>query len=233
MPDGDPSVGVVALHFRRPLSAHSVRPDATGCQRLSKTILRARLVAAPALRRFHLSEEGRCVPLPCSSMHLVTHFGVGHRPRMRRVYVKEKSRKRCVFAGLCVARRQRNFCQKWLHIDYMHLVTQRRTAIGQSFPSACRRFSAFLDSSPDDVCMNILVHSPSGARTAQRERVLGLVRHMATTIAQKALGLLSAFERAGREVSRVSIEGKRIELVLSKPAEQDEFERIDMRHDKT
>jgi uncharacterized protein YkuJ len=56
---------------------------------------------------------------------------------------------------------------------------------------------------------------------------------MATTIAQKALGLLAAFERAGREVSQVTFDGKRIELVLSKPGEQDEFERIDMRHDKT
>lgn len=55
----------------------------------------------------------------------------------------------------------------------------------------------------------------------------------ATTIEQKALGLLKAFERAGKAVSRVTIEGRKIELELSKPTEHDEFARIDMRHDQT
>lgn len=54
---------------------------------------------------------------------------------------------------------------------------------------------------------------------------------MAVTIEQKALGLLKAFERAGREVSRVTVDGRKIELVLSKEQENhDEFAAIDMRH---
>lgn len=53
-----------------------------------------------------------------------------------------------------------------------------------------------------------------------------------STIEQRALSLLRTFERAGKAVSRVTIEGKRIELVLSQPKEDDEFARIDMRHDK-
>ena len=52
-----------------------------------------------------------------------------------------------------------------------------------------------------------------------------------STIEQRALSLLRTFERAGKPVSRVTIEGKRIELVLSQPKEDDEFARIDMRHD--
>lgn len=54
-----------------------------------------------------------------------------------------------------------------------------------------------------------------------------------TTIEEKALRLLNAFERAGRSVGRVTVDGKKIELVLVDPAAMDEFERIDMRHDKT
>ncbi|MGR3795693.1 hypothetical protein [Vannielia sp. SX4] len=51
-------------------------------------------------------------------------------------------------------------------------------------------------------------------------------------IEQKALDLLNAFERAGKSVGRVTIEGRKIELVLSRPKEGDEFEGIDMRHGK-
>jgi len=54
----------------------------------------------------------------------------------------------------------------------------------------------------------------------------------ATSIEQKALGLLNAFERAGRSVSRVTVEGRKIEIELSKPIEDDQFDRIEMRHDK-
>lgn len=54
-----------------------------------------------------------------------------------------------------------------------------------------------------------------------------------TTIEEKALRLLSAFERTGRSVGRVIVDGKKIELVLQDTATMDEFERIDMRHDKT
>ena len=56
---------------------------------------------------------------------------------------------------------------------------------------------------------------------------------MAATIEQKALGLLKAFENAGKQVSRVTIEGRKIELVLSAPRTTDEFDRIDMRYGKT
>lgn len=54
-----------------------------------------------------------------------------------------------------------------------------------------------------------------------------------TTIEERALRLLNAFERAGRSVGRVTVDGKKIELVLVDPATVDEFERINMRHDKT
>lgn len=53
-----------------------------------------------------------------------------------------------------------------------------------------------------------------------------------SSIEQKALGLLNAFERAGKSVARVTVEGRKIELVLSQVREADEFERIDMRHDQ-
>jgi hypothetical protein len=54
-----------------------------------------------------------------------------------------------------------------------------------------------------------------------------------TTIEDKALRFLHAFERAGKSVGRVTIDGKKIELVLGDPAKVDEFDRIDMRHGKT
>ena len=54
-----------------------------------------------------------------------------------------------------------------------------------------------------------------------------------TKIEDQALSLLNAFERAGKSVGRVTIDGKKIELVLTNPATADEFDRIDMRHDKT
>ncbi|MCG3267937.1 hypothetical protein [Yoonia sp. I 8.24] len=54
-----------------------------------------------------------------------------------------------------------------------------------------------------------------------------------TTIEAKALRLLTAFERAGKSVGRVTIDGKRIELVLVDAPTADEFERLNMRHDKT
>lgn len=55
----------------------------------------------------------------------------------------------------------------------------------------------------------------------------------ASTVEQRALRLLTAFENAGKLVSRVTIEGRRIEIVLSKEQDADEFDRIDMRHGKT
>lgn len=55
----------------------------------------------------------------------------------------------------------------------------------------------------------------------------------ATTIEKRAVGLLAAFERAGKSVSRVTVEGQKIEIVLALPKDNDDFDRIDMRHDKT
>lgn len=54
-----------------------------------------------------------------------------------------------------------------------------------------------------------------------------------TTLEQKALRLFNTFENAGKSVSRVTIEGRRIELELSSGETQDDFAGIDMRHDKT
>ena len=53
-----------------------------------------------------------------------------------------------------------------------------------------------------------------------------------TTIEEKALRLLSAFERAGRTVGRVTVDGRKIELELVGDQPADEFARIDMRHGK-
>ena len=50
---------------------------------------------------------------------------------------------------------------------------------------------------------------------------------------QAALSLLKAFESAGQPVSRVIVDGKRIELELAISDDRDEFDRIDMRHGKT
>ncbi|MBY6088762.1 hypothetical protein [Maritimibacter alkaliphilus] len=55
----------------------------------------------------------------------------------------------------------------------------------------------------------------------------------ATNIEQKALSLLNAFERAGKSVSRVMVDGRKIEIVLRQNSEVDEFDRIDMTHGKT
>ena len=52
-------------------------------------------------------------------------------------------------------------------------------------------------------------------------------------VEDKALRLLKAFENAGKSVTRVAIEGRRIEIVLSKAQDGDEFEDIDMRYGKT
>lgn len=55
----------------------------------------------------------------------------------------------------------------------------------------------------------------------------------AASLEKKALGLLKAFEAAGKSVSRVVVDGRRIELELSTGESVDEFDRVDMRHDKT
>lgn len=55
---------------------------------------------------------------------------------------------------------------------------------------------------------------------------------MATAVEQKALDLVKVFERAGRPVSRVCVDGRKIEIVLGQDKPTDEFARIDMRYDK-
>lgn len=50
---------------------------------------------------------------------------------------------------------------------------------------------------------------------------------------QKALALLRAFEQAGKEVSSIAIDGRKIELTFLQSERQDEFDRIEMCHDKT
>jgi hypothetical protein len=55
----------------------------------------------------------------------------------------------------------------------------------------------------------------------------------AGNVEQKALSLVNTFERAGKKVSRITVEGRRIEIELHTREEFDEFEGIDMRHDKT
>jgi hypothetical protein len=55
----------------------------------------------------------------------------------------------------------------------------------------------------------------------------------ATKIEQQALRLLNTFENAGKSVSRVTIEGRRIEIELTKVEDADEYDGIDMRHGKT
>lgn len=52
-------------------------------------------------------------------------------------------------------------------------------------------------------------------------------------VEQRALSLLNTFEKSGRTVSRVTVEGNKIEFVLSTEPTGDEFERIEMRYDKT
>lgn len=66
------------------------------------------------------------------------------------------------------------------------------------------------------------------ARTDSEERNMS-----GSSVEQRALSLLSSFEKAGRTVSRVTIEGRKIELLLSVGPTADEFERTDMRYHKT
>ena len=55
----------------------------------------------------------------------------------------------------------------------------------------------------------------------------------ATTTERKAISLLEALERAGKAVTSVVVEGRRIEVKFEGGVARDEFERIDMRHGKT
>lgn len=55
----------------------------------------------------------------------------------------------------------------------------------------------------------------------------------ARNVERKALSFLAALESAGRSVRKVVIEGHRIEFELtSSDSDEDEFDKIDMRHGK-
>ena len=54
-----------------------------------------------------------------------------------------------------------------------------------------------------------------------------------SSIEQRALSLVNAFEKSGRTVTGITIDGKKIELVLDIVQPIDEFDKIGMRHDKT
>ena len=76
----------------------------------------------------------------------------------------------------------------------------------------------------------------SDGRMRKRTWMIGTQGYTAMarkTIEEKALNLLHTFERAGRPVGRVTVDGKKIEIVFTAPNSPDEFERLNMRHDKT
>ena len=56
---------------------------------------------------------------------------------------------------------------------------------------------------------------------------------MSVTVEQKALGLVQAFERAGKLVKSVTIDGRKVQLVLADHKPADDFDEVDMRHGKT
>lgn len=78
-----------------------------------------------------------------------------------------------------------------------------------------------------------MASSSSRARERCSRWILAGDEMAVTTIEQKAVGLLNAFERAGKSVKSVTVEGRKIEIVLSSAERTDDFERIDMRHGKT
>ena len=54
-----------------------------------------------------------------------------------------------------------------------------------------------------------------------------------STVEKKAISLLKTLEAAGKSVSSIAVEGRRIEIVLTSGDRMDEFDGIDMRHGKT
>ena len=74
---------------------------------------------------------------------------------------------------------------------------------------------------------------PFAIKARERIRLTDGWNDMASsTIEQKALRALAAFEKAGKSVSRVTLEGRKIEIVFSTEKEPDEFERIEMTYGK-
>lgn len=78
--------------------------------------------------------------------------------------------------------------------------------------------------------MGMLPFVQSGARTEKMEEAL--VLSAATATEQKAIRLLEALERAGKTVSSVVVEGRRIEVKFEGVSVVDEFEGIEMRYGK-
>lgn len=80
--------------------------------------------------------------------------------------------------------------------------------------------------------MSAMHIQPKGCASELGQKDCKVSKMARTTIEEKALRALAAFEKAGRSVSRVTLDGRKIELVLKTPDEVDEFERIEMRHGK-
>lgn len=115
----------------------------------------------------------------------------------------------------------------------MRLVTPLVRGTDEIISPARGRFSTHLASLTEqfacDAHKDGLIHLTPRCANFRDKNLLG--EATAVTIEQKALGLLKAFERAGREVNLVTVDGRKIELVLSKEQENhDEFAAIDMRH---
>lgn len=111
----------------------------------------------------------------------------------------------------------------------MHLVTVAALFKLNRLTDSCCADVARLDSSPELFAW-ALVHSSIWTRELK-----GTVGDdmAAQSIEQKALGLLNAFESAGKSVSRVTVDGRKIEIVLDQRLIEDEYDGIDMRHGKT
>lgn len=54
----------------------------------------------------------------------------------------------------------------------------------------------------------------------------------ATKTHQQALSFLNTLEKAGKSVSRVTIDGRKIMVDLAKPEAPDEFDEVEMRYDQ-
>lgn len=76
---------------------------------------------------------------------------------------------------------------------------------------------------------------PSRFYISHKSRLLYAKGHTMSVgkVEDKALRLLAAFKNTGKPVARIVVEGRKIEIVLSKQQSLDEFDEIDMRHGET
>lgn len=114
---------------------------------------------------------------------------------------------------------------------YMHLVTPEGVFQKKYF-SLVGAESALAYTDSYQLAWGVLPIHPAGC-ASHRNRILGVYGMSGASIEQKALKVIAAFEKAGRSIRRVTLDGRKIELELSPTSDADEFERIDMRHDKT